>query len=86
MKAIGKMRNNMHKVQPMVVYAVYGLTEWIALIRVGKAKVRIPFTGGSLSGYGCTPATFVTASPALMRLIENSSHFKCGRILKITKI
>ena len=62
------------------MYAVDGLTEWIALIRVGKAKVRIPFTGGSLSGYGCVPARFVTQSAALRKLIEESTHFKTGKI------
>lgn len=62
------------------VYAVDGLTEWVALINVGKAKVRIPFTGGSMSAYGCVPARFGTYSQALAMLIEKSDHFINGKI------
>lgn len=65
------------------VYAVEGLTEWIALISVGKVKIRVPFTGGSMSGYGCVPATFATASKALCKLIEDSPQFKSGKIKKL---
>lgn len=80
---VAKIKNINTGPQQTAVYAVYGLTEWIALISVGQAKVRIPFTGGSLSGYGCIPATFTTASEALKKLIEGSAQFRSGRIKKI---
>ncbi len=61
-------------------YAVYGLMEWVALLPVGGSVVRIPFTGGSISGYGVKPATFTTDNEVLQRLIENSRHFRSGKI------
>lgn len=65
------------------VYGVYGLTEWVALIPVGAAKVRIPFTGGSMSSLGVIPATFDTTDHAVGELIERSGYFRSGRIVRI---
>lgn len=65
------------------VYGVSGLTEWQALITVGSAKVRIPFTGGSLSAYGQVPARFATCDPSVARLIEDSEYFKSRRIRRL---
>ena len=65
------------------VYGVYGLTEWHPLIRVGKVRVRIPFTGGTMSAYGQVPATFTTSSDDLARVIEGSEHFKSHRIKRL---
>lgn len=61
-------------------YGVSGMVEWTVLIPAGKGSVRIRFTGGSISGYGVTPATFVTDNPAMMHLIEQSSLFRQKRI------
>ena len=58
------------------VYGVHGLTEWIAIIHVGRASVRIPFTGGAITGYGVKPAMFVTKSRAVSKLIEASPYFE----------
>lgn len=74
------IKNRQNPAPRTVVYAVDGLTEWVALIAVGRARIRIPFTGGSISGYGCVPARFATSSEALVKLIEDSLHFKSGRI------
>lgn len=63
-------------------YLAPGFTEWIALIPIGKARIRIPFTGGSVSGYGTVPAKFTTSSAALAKLIENSRQFRTGKIIK----
>lgn len=63
-------------------YGVYGLTEWQAIITVGNAKIRVPFTGGGLSGFGSTPATFSTESRAMSVIIENSRFFKEGKIVR----
>lgn len=66
-----------------VVYGVYGIMEWQALIHTGRSSVRIPFTGGMLSAYGVVPATFSTANPALQRLIEQSAYFRRGKIVRV---
>ncbi|MDE7160587.1 MAG: hypothetical protein K2O24_07080 [Muribaculaceae bacterium] len=64
----------------MKTYAIKGLMEFQALIPAGRSSIRIPFTGGSMSGYGVTPATFSTADPGLQHLIEASPDFRRGRI------
>lgn len=61
-------------------YGAPGLMEWHALIRTGRSKVRIPFTGGSQSGYGAVPAQFTTDNAVLQRIIETSGYFRSGRI------
>lgn len=61
-------------------YAIRGLMECQALIPAGRSAIRIPFAGGSMSGYGITPATYRTADRALQHLIENSPDFRRGRI------
>lgn len=77
------VRNEAPKPEPPVTYGVYGLTEWEALIPVGKARIRIPFEGGSMSGFGITPATFTTSDAKLKRIIENSPQYRNRRIVKI---
>ncbi|MBD5206912.1 MAG: hypothetical protein HDS79_01375 [Bacteroidales bacterium] len=62
------------------IYGVYGMMEWEAVIPTRSNKVKISFTGGSLSGYGTTPAKFVTTNPAIIHLIESSPQFRSGRI------
>lgn len=64
-------------------YAVYGLTECQMLIPAGNARLRIHFSGGSLSALGTVPATFSTKSRIVMQLIEKSPQFLQGRIIKI---
>jgi hypothetical protein len=66
-----------------VTYGVYGIMEWLALIPAGRCVVRVNFTGGQMSAYGVTPATFTTANAALCRLIENSSYYRCGKIVRV---
>lgn len=66
-------------------YGVSGMMEWIALIPAGQNIVRVRFSGGSLSGYGVTPATFTTANPVVMRLIEESGYFRRGKIRLLNK-
>lgn len=65
------------------VYGVRGLTEWHAVIKAGRASIRIPFTGGTLTGYGCTPAIFSTRSEALAKIIESSDLYKSQRIIRL---
>lgn len=61
-------------------YAVNGIMEWVALINAGKAQMKVHFSGGSLTGYGVTPATFTTEDPMKQAIIENSHYFKSGKI------
>lgn len=61
-------------------YGVYGMMEWVALIPRNGGVVRVPFTGGSSSGYGVKPAVYTTANSAVMRMIEESLYFRSGKI------
>ena len=67
-------------------YGVQGYMEWQALIRCGKATVTVHFSGGSLTGYGVTPAEFTTENPMTQAIIENSDHFKKGKIFLMREI
>ena len=60
--------------------------EWIAAIPCGKANVTIPFTGGSLSGYGIVPAQYATENPFMQAVIENSDYYKSGKIVLIREM
>lgn len=60
--------------------------EWIALIECGKATVKVHFSGGSLTGYGVTPAEFTTQNPMTQAIIENSKEFKSGKIFLLREI
>ncbi len=64
-------------------YGIYGLSEWEALIPAGRAKMRVHFAGGETTGFGRKPAIFTTSSRAVARLIEESEHFKSGRIVRL---
>lgn len=60
--------------------------EWVALIECGKATVKVHFSGGSLTGYGVTPAEFTTQNPMTQAIIENSKEFKSGKIFILREI
>lgn len=78
---------NKLKSQPRTVYTygVYGIMEWQALIPTLDCMVRVPFTGGSLTGYGVRPATFSTDNAVLAHFIEASRYFRTGRIRKLSQ-
>ena len=67
-------------------YGVHGYMEWQALIRCGKATVTVHFSGGSLTGYGVTPAEFTTESPMTQAIIENSDYFKKSKIFLMREV
>ena len=67
-------------------YGVSGYMEWVALIECGKATVKVHFSGGSLTGYGVTPAGFTTQNPMTQAIIENSKEFKSGKIFLLREI
>ena len=60
--------------------------EWVALIECGKATVKVHFSGGSLTGYGVTPAEFTTQNPMTQAIIENSKDYKSGKIFLLREI
>lgn len=61
-------------------YGVSNLMDWTAQIKVGKASMSVHFTGGALTAYGVTEATYSTTNPVFQHAIENSAYFKSGRI------
>lgn len=67
-------------------YGVSGLMEWHALLSVGKCKMRVVFTGGALSGYGVTPATFTTSDTLTQQVIEHCADFLNGKIQLLKEI
>lgn len=67
-------------------YGVHGYMEWQALIRCGKATLTVHFSGGSLTGYGVTPAEFTTENPMTQAIIENSDYFKKGKIFLMREV
>lgn len=61
-------------------YGAKGLMEWQCLIRSGKSKLHITFTGGTLTEYGVSSAKYTTSNPIIQDMIERSDYFKNGKI------
>ena len=57
------------------------MMEWHAVIPIGKSSMCVKFTGGTLSGYGITPAKYTTSDEVIQKMIENSPHFRSGKII-----
>ncbi len=56
------------------------MMEYQALIKIGKATLKVLFTDGSLTAFGQNPAKYTTSDFLVQHAIENSSDFKRGRI------
>lgn len=69
-----------------ITYGVYGMMEYQALIKIGKATLKVQFTDGSITAYGQNPAQFTTADFIVQHAIENSSDYKRGRIKRVSVI
>lgn len=69
-----------------ITYGVPGLVDWVAQIKAGAATVKVHFVGGALTSYGVTPAEYTTANPFIQKVIEQSSHFKSGRIIELRRV
>lgn len=67
-------------------YGAPGLMEWQAQIKVGQATFTFLFSGGTLTGYGVTPALYSTNNKVYQAIIENSSYFKSGKIILVRSI
>lgn len=76
----------MNKKKTKTTYGVYNLIEWHALLRMGKATVKVPFTGGSITTQGVTPATFTTEDPVIQFAIEKSPEFLNGKIKVVRSV
>lgn len=61
-------------------YGVDGLIDWQTEIRAGKARLVVNFSGGGLTSFGVTPATYTTDNLLYQHIIENSAQFKSGKI------
>ena len=69
-----------------VTYGVYNLVEWQARLRVGKGWIEVPFTGGSTTTSGVTPASFTTSDPVVQFAIEKSEPYRRGKIKTVRSI
>ena len=63
-----------------ITYEIHGQIERNCYFRIGKALVRIEFTGGAINSTGIYPAQYSTDNPLFQRAIENSDAFRCGEI------
>lgn len=63
-----------------ITYEIHGQIERNCFFRIGKALVRIEFSGGSVNSTGVYPAYYVTDNTLFQRAIENSEIFRNGEI------
>lgn len=61
-------------------YGVNGMIDWTAVIKTGKARLCVRFSGGTATKFGSTPAEFTTADPIVQQIIENSEQYRRNRI------
>lgn len=68
------------------VYGVYNMSEWKIILPVADRIMNIYFEGGTVSGTGIRPATFTTRNEIIQFALENSLHFKSGRVRLIDEM
>ena len=69
-----------------ITYGVYGMMENQAIIKIGRATLKVMFTDGSITAMGQNPAQYTTSDFIVQHAIENSSDFKKGRIHVVSTI
>ena len=69
-----------------ITYGVYGMMEYKAIIKIGRATLKVLFTDGSMTSIGENPAKYTTSDFLTQHAIENSSDFKRGRIQVVNTI
>ena len=69
-----------------MTYGVYGMMEYQAIIKIGRATLKVMFTDGSITAMGQNPAQYTTSDFIVQHAIENSSDFKKGRIHVVNTI
>ena len=62
------------------------MMEYQALIKIGRATLKVMFTDGSMTSLGQNPAKYTTSDFLVQHAIENSSDFKRGRITVVNTI
>lgn len=67
-------------------YGIKGFMEYQAVIKVGKSRMKVPFTDGALTGMGVVPCTFTTERFMVQHAIENCDEFKRGLIYIVNSI
>ncbi len=67
-------------------YGTFGLMEWKAVIKAGRATLHIHFTGGHDNEYGIIPATYSTEDPIIQHIIEHSNFFADGKIRLVDEV
>lgn len=65
---------------------MYGMMEYQAIIKIGRATLKVLFTDGSMTSIGQNPAKYTTSDFLTQHAIENSSDFKRGRIQVVNTI
>lgn len=63
-----------------ITYEIHGQIERNSYFRIGKALMRIEFTGGAINSTGVYPAQYTTDNLLFQRAIENSEAFRNGEI------
>ena len=63
-----------------VTYEIHGQVERNSFFRVGKALIRVEFTGGMINSTGSYPAQYSTDNPLYQQAIEASEAFRKGEI------
>lgn len=69
-----------------ITYGVNGMMEYQAIIKIGRATLKVMFTDGSMTSIGQNPAKYTTSDFLVQHAIENSSDFKRGRITVVNTI
>ena len=59
---------------------IRGMMTYVARIAVGKARMKVTFSDGSISATGSKPAVFTTDNYIVQKGIEQSEQFKSGLI------
>lgn len=79
-----KTKSDMNKTKK--TYGIKGFMEYQAVIKVGKSRMKVPFTDGSMTAMGVVPCTFTTERFMVQHAIENSDEFKRGLIYIVNSI
>lgn len=69
-----------------ITYGVYGMMEYLALIKIGKSTLKVLFTDGSMTSMGENPARYTTDNFMFQHAIELSDEFKRGLIKVVSEI
>lgn len=64
----------------IIRYEIRGQIERSCYFKVGKALLRVDFTGGMINSAGMTPAHYVTDNKFYQKAIEESGLFRNGEI------